>query len=91
MNTKITFDRTPESTLHSTNMNSNSSRLASWFSNGWNSLIHHFTRVNEPRVQPKRTATGEVFYHAYDPYSGRSAYLTSDTDLRIWLEQLPYQ
>lgn len=90
-NTKITFDRITTSTSDSTNATSNTFHLASWLSTRWTSLVRYFTEAREPKIRQKRTAAGDVFYHAYDPYSGRSAYLTSDTDLRIWLEQLPYQ
>jgi hypothetical protein len=64
---------------------------ASWLSCAWQYLMHHLLNGHEPRVWQKRNTAGEVFYRAYDPYTGRSAYLTSDIDLRIWLEQLPYQ
>lgn len=63
----------------------------SWLSRAWNYLMHHLARGNEPRVWQKRNAAGDVFYYGYDPYSGRTAHLTSDIDLRAWLEQLPYQ
>lgn len=64
---------------------------ASWLSCTWKYLMHHLLNGHEPRVWQKRNAAGEILYCAYDPHTGRSAYLTSDIDLRIWLEQLPYQ
>lgn len=91
MNKKGTFDCIAEFTAHSSEAKSNSSSLVSWFSNGWAYLTHHFTRGHQPQVWQQRSAAGDIFYRAYDPQTGRSAYLTSDIDLRIWLEQLPYQ
>ncbi|MBD3886805.1 hypothetical protein IFO70_34780 [Phormidium tenue FACHB-886] len=63
----------------------------SWLSRTWNYLMHHLLQGNEPRVWQKHNAAGEVFYYGYDPYSGQTTHLTSDIDLRAWLEQLPYQ
>jgi hypothetical protein len=64
---------------------------SSWFSRTWNYLMHHLLRGNEPRIWQKRNAAGDIFYGAYDPDSGQLAHFTSDTELRIWLEQLRYQ
>jgi hypothetical protein len=64
---------------------------ASWLSCVWKYLMHHLLNGHEPRVWQKRNAAGEILYCAYDPYTRRSASLTSDIDLRIWLEQLPNQ
>jgi hypothetical protein len=81
---------TPEFT-HQAETTSEQTGLMSWFRNRWNGFIDALTRGYEPQIRQKRTATGDIFYQAYDPYSKRSAYLTSDHDLRSWLEQLPYQ
>jgi hypothetical protein len=63
---------------------------ATWAHRLWQYLMHHLLRGHEPRVWQKRNAAGEVYHCGYDPYSGRTTYLTSDTDLRAWLDQLPY-
>jgi hypothetical protein len=91
MNKKVASDCISQFTAHSSDTKHNSSRLVSCFSSGWAYLIDYFTRGHEPRVWQKRNSAGDVVYCAYDPYTGRSTYLTSDIDLRIWLEQLPYQ
>ena len=64
---------------------------SSWLCQIWNSLMHHLLRGHEPQIRQKRNAAGDVYYYGYDPQSGRSAHFTSDTDLRAWLERLPYQ
>lgn len=90
MNKEVAPDCIPEFITHSPDAKSNSSSLVSMFSKGWAYLVHYFTKRPEPRVWRQRNIAGGIFYCAYDPYTGRSAYLTSETDLRAWLEQLPY-
>lgn len=89
MNQPATSDRTPEFTDQA-ETTSKRSGLMPWLRDRWNALIYTLSRGHEPRVQRKRTATGDIFYHAYDPCTGQSAYLTSEYDLRSWLEQLRY-
>ena len=67
------------------------SRPMIWLSQQWTHFVHAISRGHEPRIWQRRNASGDVYYRAYDPYSGRSAYLTSDDALRSWLEKLPYQ
>lgn len=91
MNKDITSNDISTFAAHLSDIQPQSSSLISWFSYGWTYFIHYFTKSREPRVWQERSAAGDIYHCAYDPYSGRSAYLSSDTDLRAWLEQLPYQ
>jgi hypothetical protein len=88
---KVTLENVPDWADHPSVRRSNSSRLISWLNQKWTALADRLSRSHEPRVWQKQNAAGEVFYHAYDPYSGRSAYLSSDVELRSWLEKLPFQ
>ena len=63
---------------------------SSWLYQIWNSLMHHLLRGHEPRIRQKRNAAGDVYYHGYDPRSGRSIHCAIETELRAWLDQLPY-
>lgn len=46
---------------------------------------------DEPRVWPGQSWNGEPAWNAYDPITGQSAYLVSEAELRVWLEELHYQ
>jgi hypothetical protein len=69
----------------------NSFPRLSWLSHAFSIFVHYFFQGSGPRIWQKRNSAGEVFYRVYDPKTGRAAYLTSDTDLRAWLDKLPYQ
>lgn len=91
MDRQVASDSISEIADHSSDTKSNSSRLMSWLSSVWDTLVQSLTRNHELKVWKKRTSADDIFYCAYDPYTGQTAYLTSDTDLRSWLESLPYQ
>lgn len=61
-----------------------------WVDRLWQSLMHYLLPGDEPRIWQKRSAAGELFYHGYDPRSGRSIDCTTETEMRAWLDQLPY-
>lgn len=80
MNTGIiVHDASPEKQLNS-----------SWLSRAWKYLMHHLLKGHEPRIWQKRGINGEVFYNGYDPYSGKSTHFATETEMRNWLDRLPY-
>lgn len=56
----------------------------------WQYLMHHLLHGDEPRIWQKCNVAGEVFYHGYDPRSRRLIHCATKTELRAWLDQLPY-
>lgn len=66
-------------------------QLASWLGNIWQSLISALKRANEPQIWQSLDYTGQLWWRVYDPVTGQTAYLESETEVSIWLEQLPYR
>ena len=64
-----------------------SQALMSTFKNAGASLVHYLTRPNEIRVWQVSDRQGKTYWKAYDPYNNNTSYLSSEDDLRIWLEQ----
>lgn len=44
----------------------------------------------EPEIQQTLDRTGHVWWKVYDPLSGQTAYLESEADVHIWLEERLY-
>jgi len=51
------------------------------------SMLHSLTKPNEIRVWKVGDRQGVTYWKAYDPYTDRTSHLSSEDDLRIWLEQ----
>lgn len=64
-----------------------SQALVTTFKNAGASVVHQLTRPNEVRVWQVSDRQGEICWKAYDPYSNATSYLSSENDLRVWLEQ----
>lgn len=91
MNNKHTFERKSEliSDLVA-QVKSQTSTLVSGLGKVGNYLIYNCTREQEPQIWEKRSRTGQIWYHAYDPRTGRSAHCSDENDVRAWLDRLPY-
>lgn len=50
-------------------------------------LIRFLASNHEPQIWLKKDRYGNVFWHVYDPASGASAHLSSEAEVRMWLEQ----
>ncbi|BAU15407.1 hypothetical protein LEP3755_59650 [Leptolyngbya sp. NIES-3755] len=46
---------------------------------------------SEPRVWQRRDRSGQTYWQVYDPETNRSARLSSEQEVRQWLEQRYYQ
>lgn len=64
-----------------------SQSLAVTFKDAGASLVRYLTRPNEIRIWQVSDRQGETYWKAYDPYTNTSNYLSSENDLRVWLEQ----
>jgi hypothetical protein len=62
----------------------------SWLRRFWADLIHSIMRDHEPCIWERRNSAGEIYYHCYDPHTGRSVNCGSETEVRIWFEQLRF-
>lgn len=67
------------------------SALAQTLRRAWQGLMARLDVSDEPRVWPGQSWNGEPAWNAYDPITGQSAYLVSEAELRVWLEELHYQ
>lgn len=43
--------------------------------------------TNEPKIQQVSDQGGQVWWYVYDPQTGQSVYLESETEVLIWLEE----
>ena len=53
-------------------------------------LIHWLVTKPELTVKQKVDRSGNVFWYVYDPMTERTAYLTSEEEVRIWIEERFY-
>jgi hypothetical protein len=53
-------------------------------------LMDQFIHSNEPQITLKRHADRE-YWHVYDPTTQKATTLTTEADVRVWLEQRYYQ
>jgi len=65
--------------------------LVSSFKDAGASLIHSMTRPNEVQIWQVVDRHGESIWKAYDPYKNTTIHLSSEHDLRVWLEQRYYR
>jgi hypothetical protein len=61
-----------------------------WLRHCCTALMHHLLRGNEPCVWEKHNSAGEIYYLCYDPRTRRSVHCGTETEVRVWLDQLPY-
>lgn len=61
--------------------------LITIFQDAGSSLVHYLTRPNEVRIWQVSDRQGKTYWKAYDPYTNTTTYVSSENDLRVWLEQ----
>jgi hypothetical protein len=66
------------------------SNLSEWIYRFWAFLTHSFTKSHEPHVWQTSDRHGEIWWNAHDPVSGQSLVCTTEAEVRIWLDRLPY-
>lgn len=57
----------------------------------WQNIIRYLSTRNELQVWQKRDRSGEIHWCAYDPVTGNRASLSSEDELRSWIESQYYQ
>lgn len=64
-------------------------KRTSWLRTLWEVIDVALLRNLEPRVwQSVNPQTGRTHWHLYDPISGTTHHLNSETEVRQWLEQV---
>ncbi|NJO80398.1 MAG: hypothetical protein HC827_19070 [Cyanobacteria bacterium RM1_2_2] len=68
---------------------SNQAKSTSWLQSIWQIIDLAFLRDLEPRVwQSSDPHTGQSRWHLYNPETGKTSHLNSESEIRQWLEQL---
>jgi hypothetical protein len=65
-------------------------KLSSFFHQFWQHLVTSIVQGQEPRIWQHTDRTGQVWWHGYDPNTGRSICVDSEEEMRIWLEERYY-
>ncbi|HEY9700778.1 MAG TPA: hypothetical protein V6D10_26225 [Trichocoleus sp.] len=50
-------------------------------------IVRFLSGSSEPQIQFKRDRLGNHFWRVYDPTTNQSTSFSSETEVRIWLEQ----
>lgn len=51
------------------------------------SLLRTLTTEPELRIWTKTDRLGNIFWYAYDPFTGKSTVQASEDEMRVWIEQ----
>lgn len=57
----------------------------------WERIVNTLAGRSEPQIYRKRDRQGNWYFRVYDPVSKRSATLSSERELRAWIDQRYYQ
>lgn len=57
----------------------------------WQHLLRIFTKGNELQIWQTSDRFGNTWWNAYDPTTGCSTSLTSEAEMRAWIEERYYQ
>lgn len=60
----------------------------SWLNRAWAIAARILIPSNEPRISLKVDRNGQQCWHVHDPGTGHSARLSSELEVRIWLEEV---
>jgi hypothetical protein len=60
--------------------------VADWLGQVWRSLAI-FGGSSEPNIWQTMDRHGNLWWHAYDPATGQTSYLSSEEEVLIWLDQ----
>ena len=61
--------------------------LFSWLERAARAFVQRLVADAEPQVWYTCDAEGNLWWHAYDPITGRSLYDASEAEIRVWIEQ----
>jgi hypothetical protein len=69
---------------------SNGESMLALLANLWQNAIAALTKEPELKVWQKRDRHGNTLWHAYDPWTGDSVCLGSETEMLSWIESRYY-
>lgn len=61
-------------------------REQNWLQRTWQQLVATFTD-STLQVWQAADATGNIWWCAYDPQTGKSVYADTETEMRLWIQQ----
>jgi hypothetical protein len=64
--------------------------LLAWLERAARAFMQRLVVDAEPRVWYTCDGEGNLWWHAYDPITGRSLYDVSEAEIRVWIEQRHY-
>jgi hypothetical protein len=67
------------------------SQAFSFFNRILQYLVNSVIEAQEPQVWQSYDRQGNLWWHGYDPMTGRSISRDSETEMRIWLEERYHQ
>lgn len=65
---------------------SNNQKLSLWLVNIWKFLAKAF-QTNELQIWQKTNRQGDTYWKVYHPATGRTAYCSTELEVRIWIDQ----
>ena len=91
--TDISFDKARLETIfnQSDRKQFEKSNLFSALKGIWQHLLATLTNNNELQIWQTTDNLGNTWWNGYDPATGRSTSLATDTEMRIWIEERYYQ
>lgn len=69
-------------------INANQRLFLSWFSNIWHLLTDAFIYKSKIQVLQCCDRDGNLCWYVYDPITHQFAWLESEDEIRVWIEQL---
>lgn len=54
-------------------------------------LVGKLSGGNDPQIKLKYSPSGHEYWHVYDPTTGKAETFSTETDVRIWVEQRYHQ
>jgi hypothetical protein len=77
------FHQQPKSTVNKLAFSSKISRLLQ-------QMVASLTKAPEPRIDIVKDSFGKTVWYVHDPITGQSAHLSSEIEVRIWVEKRYY-
>ncbi|MCA1993165.1 MAG: hypothetical protein LDL41_14180, partial [Coleofasciculus sp. S288] len=65
-------------------------RLGSVLKKALQRFVEFFSSGHELRIWTTTDHYGNTYWHAYDPVTGKSTHLSSEDEMRVWIERRYY-
>jgi YD repeat-containing protein len=62
-------------------------QIRSWIARVWNFVVDTLTQKPELQIREICDRAGNTWWYVYDPATGRTAWLDSENEVRIWIEK----